>query len=99
MSGSRPITATYRLIVVKFQKLSAENSKQLRKIENFGRKFKSSAERWAVPPKIRNGSGRIEKLRGKINFVAENLKLPGKIQIGGWRANGSGEDLNCRATI
>jgi len=52
-----------------------------------------------VPPEIRNRNGTIEKLRGKINFVAENLRRPRKIQIAGWRENVSGEDLNCRAKI
>jgi len=52
-----------------------------------------------VPPEIRNDSGTIEKFRGKIKFVAENLQLPLKIQISGWRANLSGENLNFRAKI
>jgi len=52
-----------------------------------------------VPPEIRNRSRTIEKLRGKIKFVAENLRRPLKIQIAGWSANLSGKDLNCRAKI
>jgi hypothetical protein len=50
----------------------------------------------SVPPEIRNFNRTIEKFRGKIKFVAENLKLPRKIQIFGWRANAAGEDLNFR---
>jgi hypothetical protein len=52
-----------------------------------------------VPPEIRNGKGTIEKLRGKIKFAAETWRRSRKIQIAGWRANPSGEDLNCRAKI
>jgi hypothetical protein len=40
---------------------------------------------------------KIEKFSGKINFVAENLKLPLKIQIASWRATSPAEDLNFRA--
>jgi len=42
---------------------------------------------------------KIEKFSWKIKFVAENLQLPLKIQIVGWRASVSGEDLNFRAKI
>jgi len=52
-----------------------------------------------VPPEIPNRNGTIEKFRGKIDFAAEGLQLPRKIQIAGWRANVSGEDLNFRANI
>ena len=52
-----------------------------------------------VPPEIRNRNGTIEKFRGKIKFVAENLQRPRKIQIAGWRANLSGENLNFRLKI
>jgi hypothetical protein len=34
-----------------------------------------------------------------MNFAAENLRRPLKIQIAGWRANVFAEDLNCRAQI
>jgi len=52
-----------------------------------------------VPPEIRNRNGTIEKFRGKIEFVGENLRRPRKIQVAGWRANVFGEDLNFRAKI
>ena len=50
--------------VAELSKVSAEDSKQLGKIENCGRKFKSSAERWA--------------LRRKFEIAAEQLKSPAK---------------------
>jgi hypothetical protein len=52
-----------------------------------------------VPPETRNLSGTIQKFSGKTKFVAENLQHPRKIQICGWSANLSGEDLNFRAKI
>jgi hypothetical protein len=52
-----------------------------------------------MPPEIRNLNETIEKFRGKIKFVAEHLQHPRKIQIAGWTANVSSEDLNCSAKI
>jgi hypothetical protein len=52
-----------------------------------------------APPEIRNCSRRIEKFSGKIKFVAENLQRQRKIQIFGWSANASGDDLNFSAKI
>jgi hypothetical protein len=52
-----------------------------------------------VPPELSKPQRKIEKFSGKIKFVAENLQHPRKIQIVGWRANLSGENLNFRARI
>jgi hypothetical protein len=52
-----------------------------------------------VPTEIRNRNGTIEKFRRKIEFAGEHLRRPRKIQIAGWRANISGEDLNCHGNI
>jgi hypothetical protein len=48
---------------------------------------------------MRNCRRKKKKFSGKIKFAAENLKLPLKIQIAGWRANVSAENLNFRAKI
>jgi len=62
-----------------------EVSKELGKIENRGRKFKSSAERWAFRRKFETATEQLKSSNGKIEFVAENLRRPRKMQIAGWR--------------
>ncbi len=63
-----------------------------RKIQNNSRSLKAVAENSNRQPNAGRSAGNSKPQRN-------NRKVQRKIQIAGWRANVSGEDLNCRAKI
>jgi len=61
-------------------KSSAEHSKQPAKIENCGRKLKSSAERWVFRRKFKTATRTIEKLRRKSTLALKICGVRGKFK-------------------
>jgi len=58
----------------------AEVSKELGKIENRGRKFKSSAERWAFRRKFETATEQLKSSAEKLNLSVKICDVRGKFK-------------------